>query len=917
MQKTQQKRRHYWKFLTFLAAILFCLAGIRPRTAAAADTQIEYYYNEDVYITGFLSKAPEQQLHWKSLMSGASFENPAFLLPSGTDSYRVRIYFQRKVYNEQEKAEIYLPETGYVMINGAKVYSGDEIELPLGGESISIGFGSGKTVKVPVKKSENIPAMFVNTESGNMDAIHADKSHKEAADMLLMRADGTVDYNSTLKHIKGRGNVTWDYQKRPYNIKLDTSTDLLGMGKAKGWCLLANYLDTSLLRNKIVYGLADETGIPFCMACESVDLYTNGEYLGTYLLTEKVEIDKNRVDITDMEKATEKVNTADLDSYSPGGTAYFAWNTRKWVNIPENPEDITGGYLIEVELNDRYAGEACGFVTSRGQAVTMKAPEFVSEAQINYIADFYQAMEDALYSDTGYNDENRHFSEYIDEESIAKMYLIQEYSLNLDTGITSFYLYKDSDRAGDGKLHMAPVWDFDMAIGNHQGRTAGGVFVPLSDPEVWWANRAEVYNIGGKNLLAQAVQYESVKKLVVEQWNEIFRPAVRALLDEETDYVPKRLKTLTEFETELGTSAELNFMIWPDALTHQVTGVYNGGNFLESAEYVRNFLKRRESFMNNALSYGASGYERLEGTVTITGVMKEGETLTAQVEGSNGKRFVYQWLADGEKIEGAVSASYTLTEGEIGKEISVTIKESDGKFLTAIQGTASGKVSGKDPEPDPDPNPTPTPDPDPTPTPDPDPTPTPDPSLDVTTPVKLAASAVTGIRSTKNGVVLRFESVEHAASYDIYRKAGGKYTRLGNTRELTFTDQAPVGSKKVSYAVKAVSGEPAKYTDADYGTEKTIRLPGAPQKLKVKAQKGRKAVLSWKKVKGASAYLIYRAESKKGTYKLVGKVKKQNIVTYTDRKKLKKNKKYYYKIAVLKGGKYSPLSKAVKTAIRG
>lgn len=152
MQKTQQKRRYYWKFLTFLAAILFCLAGIRPRIAAAADTQIEYYYNEDVYITGFLSKAPEQQLHWKSLMSGASFENPAFLLPSGTDSYRVQIYFQRKVYNEQEKAEIYLPETGYVMINGAKVYSGDEIELPLGGREHFHWFRKRKNSEGSCKK---------------------------------------------------------------------------------------------------------------------------------------------------------------------------------------------------------------------------------------------------------------------------------------------------------------------------------------------------------------------------------------------------------------------------------------------------------------------------------------------------------------------------------------------------------------------------------------------------------------------------------------------------------------------------------------------------------------------------------------------------------------------------------------------
>lgn len=92
----------------------------------------------------------------------------------------------------------------------------------------------------------------------------------------------------------------------------------------------------------MIYKLAEETGVPFTMDSKSVDLYLNGSYNGTYLLTEKVEIDKNRVNITDMEKATEEVNDAELDSYSAGGVSESRAQTRKWVNIPNNPEDITG-----------------------------------------------------------------------------------------------------------------------------------------------------------------------------------------------------------------------------------------------------------------------------------------------------------------------------------------------------------------------------------------------------------------------------------------------------------------------------------------------------------------------------------------------------------------------------------------------
>ena len=116
--------------------------------------------------------------------------------------------------------------------------------------------------------------------------------------------------------------------------------------------------------------------------------------------------------------------------------------------------------------------------------------------------------------------------------------------------------------------------------------------------------------------------------------------------------------------------------------------------------------------------------------------------------------------------------------------------------------------------------------------------------------------------------------------------------------------------------VKAISGEPAKFADADFGAGKSIKLPKAPENFKAKAQKGGNIQLSWKKVKGASAYLIYRADSKNGKYKLLKTVKKQGRTAYADQKKLKKNKKYYYKIIVLKNGMYSPFSNAVKASVK-
>ena len=682
------------KFFLRIAFVL-CIAGILPFNVSAAetDTLIESY--DDVCITGFLSGAPEQKLH-AQFVSGKDYTyESALILPASADTDTVRIWFSMENIDKENGTKELVPLSGYVTIDGKQVHSGDEISLPKDNGTLSVSTGNGKRETIRVRKSANLASMFIQTASGTMDAIHADKEYKEKGDMLLIRADGTVDYNSTLKSIKGRGNATWEYDKRPYNIKLDTSSDLLGMGKAKGWCLLANYLDTSLLRNKMIYKLAEETGVPFTMDSKSVDLYLNGSYNGTYLLTEKVEIDKNRVNITDMEKATEEVNDAELDSYSAGGVSESRAQTRKWVNIPNNPEDITGGYLIELELNERYPNEACGFVTKIGQSVTMKAPEFVSEKQIRYIADFYQDMEDAIYSKTGYNSKGKHFSEYIDEESIARMYLIQEYSANLDSGITSFYLYKDSDRTGDGKLHMAPVWDFDIAVGNHPGgrQAADGERVSLTDPEAWWANRAAIYNIGGMNLMAQSVQHESVKRLIVEQWNETFYPAVKAMLGQKTDYVLKVLQPLAEVENELRTSAELNFLIWPGCLYHSVTGVQSGVDFETSVDYVENFLTRRAAFLDRAFAYGtASGYNKLTGSVAITGKMEVGETVSAQVTGGSSKEFTYQWLADGSAIAGATGRELQITAEMAGKKLGVRVRSTTeaGSIVSEAEQTVPG-----------------------------------------------------------------------------------------------------------------------------------------------------------------------------------------------------------------------------------
>ncbi len=107
----------------------------------------------------------------------------------------------------------------------------------------------------------------------------------------------TIEGDIGTGEIKGRGNYTWTLAKKPYQIKLDGSKPVLGMGAAKTWILLANYADASLMRNKLAYDLGASLGLHGSPDSRWVDLRINGEYRGNYLITEKVEVKKNRVEL--------------------------------------------------------------------------------------------------------------------------------------------------------------------------------------------------------------------------------------------------------------------------------------------------------------------------------------------------------------------------------------------------------------------------------------------------------------------------------------------------------------------------------------------------------------------------------------------------------------------------------------------
>lgn len=334
-----------------------------------------------------------------------------------------------------------------------------------------------------------LPVVYINTEGGQ--AITSKEKYIDAE--LIIQGNETYNSKTTKLYngateIRGRGNSTWSQPKKPYRLKLDKKTDLLGMGKSKHWVLLANYLDESLQRNALAYNLSGSMGMEQ-MSTVFVDVVLNGDFVGNYQLCENIRVDPTRVDIFDWETFAEdsagviadaegldKDTTGDLEEYMAenmgwitSGTVTFNGTTYTIADYPDiEIPDITGGYLLEL---DEYYDEVSKFRTESNQPIMFKNPEFVgtNKDMIGYVQNYVQAFEDAVQSDSytaEYEGETLHYSELFDMDALVDYWLINEIFFNEELNKKSTYMYKDID----GLMKMGPIWDMDWSSGG-EGQT--------------------------------------------------------------------------------------------------------------------------------------------------------------------------------------------------------------------------------------------------------------------------------------------------------------------------------------------------------------------------------------------------------------------------------------------------------------
>jgi len=272
-----------------------------------------------------------------------------------------------------------------------------------------------------------LPILSLSTADG-ADVTSKD-DYVDGTVALTDATDSDNNFRGTMQ-IKGHGNSTWGMPKKPYNLKLDSKETILGMASSKKWILLANYDDKTMMRNALAFHISKMFQMTWTPDSRFVEVYLNGNYEGVYQITEKVEIDTNRLNITEI---SDDDNSGDA---------------------------LTGGYLLEF---DNYEDATFVFHTPRGLPVDSDDPDPPTQAQQSYITNVVTTAENALFS-SSFTSLTTGWPAYFDKSTLVDYFLVEELMGNQDGDFwSSDYFFK---KRGDPLLYMGPLWDFDITTGN-------------------------------------------------------------------------------------------------------------------------------------------------------------------------------------------------------------------------------------------------------------------------------------------------------------------------------------------------------------------------------------------------------------------------------------------------------------------
>lgn len=395
-----------------------------------------------------------------------------------------------------------------------------------------------------------IPVVIMNTVNAEEPY---DKEHNIPSYVRIIDTNNSYVIDTATTRL--RGNASLNFAKKPYRIKFESKQRPLDApAKAKKWTLISNYGDKTLMRNLLAFHISEVIGMPYTPYGRSVDVILNGEYKGCYQLCDQIEVNKNRVNIDEME-------TSDISG-----------------------EALTGGYLWEI---DAYADqEVSWFNSNHNIPVTIKSPdeEDITPEQSKYVADFFNKMEETVYA-TYFDNKDYGWRSILDAETFLKHFLIGELSGNTDT-YWSVYQYK---KRGEDKAYTGPVWDFDIAFDNDY-RT-----YPLN-------NKSEFVCFNGGSTAGSMGQF--VRRVVLQdaqtipELREIWAVARCNGIDSAS-----LCMWIDSIAEEIDRSQTFTFMRWDILNRQEHMNPVARGSFAAEVAYLKEYISKRIEWMDKRLGY--------------------------------------------------------------------------------------------------------------------------------------------------------------------------------------------------------------------------------------------------------------------------------------------------------------------------
>ncbi len=457
----------------------------------------------------------------------------------------------------------------------------------------------------PVSVKE-IPRIVLSLQDVTWDEINSGSKDTKYKGNTAIIEDGNTTIRYENVQLKGRGNSTWDWPKKPYQIKFADPVDLFGMGEARIWILLANYRDVSLMRNEIAFHLARELRSPYAIRGTFAELYVEEQYIGLYHVTQKVEIGRNTVNLID-----------------------------------------PLGVLIEVE-SAREADDIHIFSDVSNTCLVLKeaVQDDDHDARNKALEAFGRAF-DRLEA-AAYNGDWKMVQKEIDVESFVHYFLISEFTANPDAYVSSFYLYRDGDK---DVIHAGPVWDFDMAFAN-----AKYIYGDATSPNRTWVYEdprelLEMHPAMSVPLFAYLMDLPEFRREVEVCYREELRPILERL--------PETIQTLADaieekavvdqdvWHTHSKYSVEVEkLMAWFDSRTAYMDLLYGGRVMVDGGTYI--FTVNGEEFCWNVEHLSDDSYRISDQNTGLTlGVTNAASIADGQAVGfgvndvGNGQRWIF------------------------------------------------------------------------------------------------------------------------------------------------------------------------------------------------------------------------------------------------------------------------------------